>query len=309
MSDEAAEEGALFGGLLGSYDDDDAAAGSIQPMLNVVVQPVPTPTSVRRRRPPPPPELAVEEPLPPLPPAEPVVRRVYANLDARYQRVQRRCARGLDGCYAARNRLVAVSCLLATLTALVVFAVPWAYSEPGAHVVERIRPMYARHGHDGVDLRRTATELACAEITSGVGHDSLDRARAAAEHFIVHDDALRCVCGPMFRLPRRYVAIRTSATTLVHAYNPAIDRAWDGTLDDGTRVNVTDMLVVENQRMLFPERTADVNVVRASAIRITYRDATCATAALVLQLEHAYCMQACIDLLDGRSVYDVAEPV
>jgi hypothetical protein len=252
-----------------------------------------------------------------VPLSPPLARRVYVDLDARYRRLQHRCARDLDRCYAARNRLVAVSCLLAALTVLVVLAVPWAYSEPGAHVVERIRPMYARHGHDGVDLRRPATELACAEITSGVVHvttgskelASLERARAAAEHFIVHDDALRCVCGPMFRLTRRYVAIRTSSTTLVHAYNPTIDRAWDGALDDGTRVNVTDMLVVENQRMLFPERTADVNVVRASAIRITYRDSTCSTAALVLQQAHAYCVQACVDLLDGRSVYDVAEPL
>jgi len=176
------------------------------------------------------------------------------------------------------------------------------------------RAQYARHGHDGVDLRRAATDMQCSDIRSGImrslGDDSsvsLDELRAQTT-YLVRADELPCVCAPALGAPRRYAVLNLGVDTqLVHAYNARIDREWDGSLDGGERLDVeAASLVRENQRMLFPERSESVDVVRSNAVRLRYQDEECRARSLILRDEHAWCMQACDDLFDGRSVYDVA---
>lgn len=223
-----------------------------------------------------------------------------------------RCSLRLERWYAMRRRILACFCMLA-LVAVAVIVSMTRVSDPHAFVVDS-RASYVRHGHDGVNLSVPTEALTCAELETGIVRRPqqrepplLERVRATAER-LLDEDELECVCAPMFGSRRRYIAVDTASAPL-HLYNPALDTAWAGELDgkEAGRLNVSEWLLVENQRMLFPERTADVRVVRRSAIRVAYRDAACSAAAVVLQAERAYCVQACLDLLDGKSVYDVAE--
>jgi len=231
-----------------------------------------------------------------------IARRLTAA-NERYEmwkeRTYERCVPRLERLYAARTRLRNTCCGLVAL-AVVLFAVSTYTSDPGAFVVDDMRPTYARHGHNGVDLTRAASDVSCDEMRTGLG-----RLRFAIES-LIRADQLSCACAPMIGVSRRYIAVRTSNTSIDHMYNPSLDATWDGVVDASTRIELSQSLVTENQRMLFPERVAAVTVVRANAVRLAYRDADCRTAALVLRDEHAWCVQACMDLLAGYSVYDRA---
>ena len=189
---------------------------------------------------------------------------------------------------------------LVVATVVSVLATTYYFNDPDT-IIDTVA--YVRHGHNGVDLRVPATEYSCADIADVVALG--DVATTAAS--LMHDDDLVCVCAPMFGVPHRYVAVASDAG-IEHLFNPVIDRAWTGALDDGTYIAVSEVGVEHEQRTLFPAAPSDMVVVaRATAVRVSYRTSTCATAALVLQDNAAYCMQACDHLFDGKSVYDVAE--
>jgi len=255
--------------------------------------------------------------LPPTPPPPPrrtrsICTRVRDWYELLVHDTARAWAPRLERCYRARK---ALECVIGCVALVVVLVLVWTSyrSDPTAFVDDVARASYARHGHHGVDLTRVSAELSCAELSSGAvrrphaaEEPSLGRVRDTAEA-LMHADALACLCAPMVASWRRYVAVRTADDTIVHAYNPAIDRDWDGSIDASTRIDVGVAEVDENQRQLFPERhRGDVTLERRTAVRLTYRDVECAAAAIVVQRHRAYCVQACIDLLDGRSVYDVA---
>ena len=178
---------------------------------------------------------------------------------------------------------------------------------------------YARHGVHGVDLSRRSSALTCAELADGTivpAHDgeepSLARVRASAE-FLLERDGKPCLCAPALRLWRRYLALALPASddggaaSIVHAYNPVLDADWRGEMPDGVPpLDVSEWRVRENQRHLFPSANGSVDVVRRRAVRLVYRTTACRTESLVLEGTYAWCAQACADLLEGRSVYEVA---
>ena len=220
----------------------------------------------------------------------------------------------LERCYRVRGRILGCVCLLLACVLGGALAMTAFFRDERAFIIDTSGMDYARHGHDGVNLTLPADALTCSELAAGmvarpgVREPALLAAvRATAETLMAKEPDLGCVCGPMFRSRRRYLVVRGGVgAPLQHLYNPVLDTAWDGALDDGRRLNVTDWLVLENQRMLFPDRADAVQVLRRSAVRLSYRDVKCAAAAIILQHELAFCAQAGLDLLDGRSVYDVA---
>lgn len=268
-------------------------------------------SSLRRRHPPP-------QRAPPPPPSAPKatgpswLKRRFMDVNERYElwriSLAERWSPRLERCYRARYRLVCAFCGLVALILIIVVATTTLWSNPHAYV----KTEYVRHGHNDVNLSAPSDALTCSEMTSNVisrprAHEetSLERIRSIAESLVIRDN-LECVCGPMFGVWRRYIALRLWNESVMHMYNPVLDGEWRGELDDGAYLNVSEWLVVENQRMLFPGREHDVNVVRRSAIRVAFRDVGCSASAIVVQNERACCVQACLDLLDGVSVYDAA---
>lgn len=243
---------------------------------------------------------------------------VLSRLNDRYELwkidTARRCEPACERFFACRRYMARGTCTLLVVGALVVLVVLRYATNPRAYVQEIVRPTYARHGHVGVDLSVPASPLKCSEITSGLvtqevrPHEETVLARVRdAMDTLIRADALHCMCAPMVRSYRRVLALALDTTTIVHMYNARIDTAWTGELADGTRLEVGEWLSDEEQHHLFPDANGTVSVVRKSAVRLTYMNEECASQALVVQARHvAYCVQACCDLFDGKSVYDMA---
>lgn len=107
---------------------------------------------------------------------------------------------------------------------------------------------------------------------------------------------LHCSCGPMFGFARRYMAIEHSPENFTHALNP--------TLECDTR-NLS--AVHESQQRLFPQQEATRRIARSNLCTLSYSAARTECSikqSIALRNEHAWCAQACNDLLDGVSVYD-----
>jgi len=229
-------------------------------------------------------------------------------------RLADRCAPRMERCYRRLSDLRRFFCCITILVVLIVVGIS-SLGDQTAYVEDSMRPQYVRHGHAGVDLHQPSVELQCSDVRSRMLRPlkdgrrdelSFDRVRASAE-YLIRADTLSCVCGPALGSPRRYTAVQVGAGVIEHLHNPVIDRDWDGHIDDETSVNVRERsLVLENQRMLFPEHQHSVEVVRFNAVRVSYQDDECRAASLVLTDEHAWCVQACEDLFDGRNVYNVA---
>jgi len=182
-----------------------------------------------------------------------------------------------------------------------------SFADEAAYVADATRPSWARHGEPGIDFSAVSAELTCGELASGslqrivspAEQPSLARLRITAEALLAGSDAA-CMCAPMVGTRRRYLAIRRAgAGGLVHLYNPVID-------NDAAAAASDKSIVAESQRMLFPGRTEDVENVRANTVRISYRDDACQARAMLVHNEAAWCAQACIDLMNGRTVYDRA---
>jgi len=232
--------------------------------------------------------------------------------------IQRRCAPKLERCYRRLSDLRRFFCCAMLLGVFLVVGAT-SISDQTAFVHDEMRPSYVRHGVDNVNLTLPAVEIQCSDIRSGVFRPlkdgrrdelSFDMVRTAAS-YLIREDQLPCICGPMVGAPRRYVAIAMDKSVLLHLHNPKIDKSWDGHIDDTTttttRVDVNARsIVTENQRMMFPERADSVDVIRFNTVRVTYQDDECRSASVVLRDTHAWCMQACSDLFEGKSVYDAA---
>ena len=139
---------------------------------------------------------------------------------------------------------------------------------------------------------------------------SLSKLRGYAEFMLLHAHVRDvCTCAPMFGARRRHIALQRSsgdiAERVVHMYNPELDTAWFKTWR-GINGDLTTKYALnsEQQRVLFPGREGTVKVVRANAVRVQFMNESCAQNSVLLEGAHAWCIQSCIDLLNGISVYD-----
>jgi hypothetical protein len=321
---DSVEDGNLFGEEPINYDDDGDDDKKFMPMHGVFQQELvnlatglgatPQPPRLRHRTVQRGAQAAALPPPPPPPPARPSrLRAVLVNWYERYELWRFdagvRWSARIDRFNRARGRFLACVCMLVTVIALVAAATAFASRNERTFIVDTSGIDYARHGHDGVNLEREAEPFLCTELAAGALERPdarepvlIARMRTIAETLMARDDDVECVCGPMFRVRRRYLVLRIGSS-LLHAYNAVEDTSWTGALDDGRSLNVSTWLVHEQQRMLFPERIDTVPVLRRSAIRLAYRDEHCAAAAVIVQHSLAFCAQACLDLFNGHSVY------
>lgn len=156
-----------------------------------------------------------------------------------------------------------------------------------------MRDRIVQAGEQGVDWRRASTPFTCTELRTGQseGGQALEDAQRNAQK-AMQDAALACICGPMFNLTRRY--LRTADGT--HLYNPVVERATN------SRSKVT-----ESQAFLWPARAAkpDKQVIRYNNVIISaVSRGTCEEHKRTLVDSDAWCAQSCIDLLDGKTIYD-----
>lgn len=246
------------------------------------------------------------------------VQQMRESLELRWLDLQHRWEPVMERWWRRRHAIRRAVCCLVGLLVLVAWAAG-SFSDPAGYVAEEARPTWARAGQAGVDFSAVSAEVTCGELETGslartvspAEEPSLARLRAYADHVLAGSgpDTPPCVCAPMFGTRRQYLALRQPARpgAVTHMYNPAIDGLWDGHLPDGRRPASTGRsLVSESQQMLFPGRAGPVENVRQNAIRLTYRDESCHARAVVLQTESAWCVQVCIDLMAGVTVYQRA---
>jgi hypothetical protein len=242
----------------------------------------------------------------------------------------------------ALRQTYCVRCLYVLLGVGAVAGVLVARGDRSAYLSDTVTPTYARAGEDAVHFNVSSRKISCRELRRGaLSYDdasaaatttdatagqplpmrtlSLTRLRHYAEYMLLHSPQRpACTCAPMFGARRRHVAVMQRVENIVeavlHMYNPRLDEAWfaawggmeagDVASGGGGGVSGRHALVREDQRMLFPARTERVKVVRANGVRVVFVNESCAGNAIVLLKESAWCVQACLDLLDGISVYD-----
>ena len=206
---------------------------------------------------------------------------------------RRRYARWAERVWMHRRELRRWACVLVAGCLAAVWAMGWWTSRPDAYVPDMA---WARHGEPGVDFHAVSRDVQCRELDDGLLQPEgmlTTRVQQAMERVIA--DELPCVCAPMFAVQRRWLVIGTAEHN-VHMVNPVLDPVPD---------DVSRSWVPESQRMLMPARTDQVEHVRADVVTVQYRTlAGCTAAAATVHREAAWCVQTCVDLMDGRTVYD-----
>lgn len=227
----------------------------------------------------------------------------------------------LERCWRQRQGLRRCMCCLIGMFVLFLFSVG-QMSDPAAYIpVHPLQLSWAHTGQPGVDFTAVSLQLTCEElrldmlanVLSPAEQPSLAVLREAAERALRAsgsggDNGLACVCAPMFGTRRRIMTIAagTDAAKLPqHMYNPIVDATWDGRLPSGEVVPAasTKSIVPEKQQHMFPDKTEAVEHVRRDAIRLSFVNEKCSRGAVILQKEAAWCAQACIDLMNGKTIY------
>jgi len=243
-----------------------------------------------------------------------------------------------------REMLTMCGCCWSVLSTLAYVIAWWSSSSLTASTQLAAASMYVREGQPGVLLNVSSLSVDCAEIRSGLftmskaapkipiaSGDTMAAAAAAAAHTYdsTYDgtpdpslarlmmnahtaldreqDTMLCVCAPMFGKRRRYVAVRAGNVSVVHMFNPRLDQT-DWWLAQN-RPAPDYMVVPESQTRMFPDRvnTPIVKNVRSRLIRVEYNTHdVCSRVIIEIANERAYCVQVCLDLLDGVSVYERA---
>jgi len=106
---------------------------------------------------------------------------------------------------------------------------------------------------------------------------------------------MSCNCAPLYNVSYRYMTIQ-DGWTVIHAFNPVLM---------GPVLSYGRMLVTESQEQLVPG-AGSRNIVRLNGLTLSYMDQVCAVQTKMFVTEIAWCVQSCIELLEGRTIYDVA---
>ncbi len=218
--------------------------------------------------------------------------------------------------WTMQKRLVSALLLLWLLWSALIYLT----EKPVEHVEEElqqseIRLQLARNGTPGVDFALTSSEFLCSELKTGILDTglsnstsmiatSIDLLEPYAEQYMRAEYLkLQCVCAPMFGLRRQLITVRVGQR-LVHMYNPEMDRTWR---PEHYSPDTEYSVVPEWQSRLFPNRTDSVENLRRNYIRVQFRQTeNCGKRAVILHAEDAYCVQQCLDLFRGVTVYDRA---
>ena len=196
---------------------------------------------------------------------------------------------------------VLVLMALVVLTVFVLSGASLLTSDQGAVIdslaVWAVSPTY--------NYSQVARPLTCQELQQHTLHDNYSFAQlhtSLARGFAQEPDT-PCACAPMVGVPVQHIVLRlplgaAQRNDSLHMYN----------IEPIALRNISKALVTEAQRRLFPSHAETVQVIRNTTVRFVYRkdDDDCPLKAITVTGADAFCLQACYDLLHGKSVYDVA---
>lgn len=164
---------------------------------------------------------------------------------------------------------------------------------------------FVTHGANGVNLRTASGPFTCHDLSAnstGLAGPSLEAVHTALTDLL---EDRPCLCGPLIGVQRQIIALRFEDGVRM-LYNPTLDETWGGELPDGPSLRIEEVLVDETQERWFPTLANPpvVAVRRQRPIRVLFRDTTCNARAMILDRPYAYCVQTCVDLFHGLSIYD-----
>lgn len=113
---------------------------------------------------------------------------------------------------------------------------------------------------------------------------------------LMQQKAMICNCAPLYNVSYRYISSIGQDGELLHLFNPIVT---------GSPVqHYGRTMVTESQEMLIPG-AGSRQVIRMNALTLQYTDEYCITKHDVqFTNRSAWCIQSCIDLLNGKTIYD-----
>lgn len=158
-------------------------------------------------------------------------------------------------------------------------------------------PVPVIHGENGIDLTHPSVAADCEAL---INSETFVEMMYAFERLLSKGDDF-CICAPVYGQQVRYACWNDAELRPVHAFNPFMLGA---PLRSYGRSRVS-----ESQEWIGLTGTNSSSVVkniRFNAMTIQYRNIYCKDDSRLVQNEVAWCLQSCLDLLDGISVYERA---
>ena len=144
-------------------------------------------------------------------------------------------------------------------------------------------------------LHQRSRDLSCNQIKgleTVQGYDMLSVMETAS--LLMKQHKLFCNCAPLYNVSYRYLTIWDGWST-VHAFNPVIT---------APATSFGRVMVQETQEILFPGAGARERV-RLNGLILSYQDDACMVqSARLFTHDAAWCIQSCVDLLEGKTIYE-----
>lgn len=110
--------------------------------------------------------------------------------------------------------------------------------------------------------------------------------------------SMSCNCAPLYNVSYRYMTIEGDSGSAIHAFNPTVT---------GSSVSHGRVLVRQTQELLVPGGGTR-QIARLNGIMLSYLDEFCVPQSdRLFTAETAWCIQSCIDLFNGKTIYDITE--
>lgn len=148
---------------------------------------------------------------------------------------------------------------------------------------------------DRIDIHTRSKDVSCEQIQGQQKLDGMDAlAMMETAALLMEQYDLQCNCAPLFNVSFRYMSIK-DGWSVVHAFNPSVTAP----ITSHGRA-----LVMESQELLVPG-AGTREVVRLNGLTLSYLDQNCVKRDdRAFIKETAWCIQSCIELLEGKTVYD-----
>ena len=181
--------------------------------------------------------------------------------------------------------------------------------------LQRFDRIYAQDGDPGVNFSAPSSEFTCRELRSGAvsSGDTFATMIRRAHKAMDIDERLLCTCAPMFGIRRQHMTLRVrdedaSGGESHHSHPQQLVEVFNAYADVGyaKEHSVGRRYMREKQRKLFPERSELYKVLRNDTIKLIFqnKDTSCSRSSIILHKDEAYCVQACLDLMQGITIYD-----
>lgn len=148
---------------------------------------------------------------------------------------------------------------------------------------------------DRADVHTKSKHVTCQQIQGLEKIEDMDvPSMMETAVVLMKQNELSCNCAPLYNVTYRYITIENDWSP-IHAFNPVITAP----VTTYGRVMVT-----ENQELLIPGAGCR-DVTRLNGLVLSYMDHNCIKQSKTFVKEVAWCIQSCIELLDGKTIYDI----